>query len=114
MNLIVVEKRRILRYSLLFQLYRDFFTYGYEICIKIDYIVPDDLRIEVIAALYYLLGRRWIFFNIEKDGTVSAYITVQGIDEAEDYIVQSGQLVVATLLGDLLIPIINTANTEST
>lgn len=113
MELIAVEKRRILRYSLLFQLYRDFFTYGYEICIKIDYIVPDDCRIEVIAALYYLLGRRWIFFNIERDGTVSAYITANGIDEAEDFIVQSGQLIVSNIFGDLLIPNTNTINIES-
>jgi len=113
MDLIAVEKRRILRYSLLFQLYNDFFTYGYEVCVKIDYIVPDQCRIEVIAALYYLLGRRWIFFNIEKDGTVTAYITVQGIDEVEDYIIQSGQLIVSNFFGELLIPVKVPSSTES-
>lgn len=113
MELINVENRRILRYSLLFQLYNDFFTYGYEVCVKINYIVPDQCRIEVIAALYYLLGRRWIFFNIERDGTVTAYITVQGIDEVEYSIIQSGQLIVSNFFGELLIPVVNNSTTET-
>jgi hypothetical protein len=112
MDLIAVEKRRILRFSLLFQLYNDFFTYGYEVSSKINYIVPDQCRIEVIAALYYILGRRWIFFNIERDGNVTAYITVQGIDEVEDFIVQSGQLIVSNFFGELLIPVIVPSNTD--
>lgn len=108
MDLLILEKRRLLRYNLLFQLYRDFFTYGYEVCISIDYIVPAACRIEIIAALYYLYYRKWIFFNIEKDKTVSAYILGLGMEEVEDYLTQTGQLVVSNIFDDLLIPNIQT------
>lgn len=107
MDLLIFEKRRLLRYNLLFQLYRDLFTYGYEVCIKIDYEVPDDCRIEIIAALYYLSFRRWIFFNIERDKTVSAYVLGAGIDETEDYFIETSKFVVSKIFGDLLIPVIN-------
>lgn len=105
MDLITLEKRRLLRYSLLFQLYRDFFTYGYEVCVSIDYVVPEDCRIEIIAALFFLNYQRWIFFNIEKDKTVSAYILGRGIEEIEDYLIDTGQLVISTLFDGLLIPV---------
>jgi len=39
MDLLILEERRLLRYSLLFQLYRDFFTYGYEVCNRFQMIV---------------------------------------------------------------------------
>jgi len=107
MDLLIFEKRRLLRYNLLFQLYRDLFTYGYEVCIKIDYEIPKDCRIEIIAALYYLSFRRWIFFNIEKDKTVSAYILGAGMDETEDYFIETSKFVVSKIFGDLLIPVIN-------
>lgn len=112
MDLLTLEKRRLLRYSLLFQLYRDFFTYGYEVCVNIDYIVPVDCRIEIIAALYFLNFQRWIFFNIEKDKTVSAYILGRGIEEVEDYLTDAGQLVISALFENILIPI--TENNEVT
>jgi len=105
MDLLIFEKRKLLRYNLLFQLYRDLFTYGYEVCIKIDYEIPDDFRIEIIAALYYLSFRRWIFFNIEKDKTVSAYVLGAGIDEAEDYFIETSKLVVSKVFTDLLMPV---------
>ena len=104
MDLLIFEKRKLLRYNLLFQLYRDLFTYGYEVCIKIDYEVPNDCRIEIIAALYYLSFKRWIFFNIEKDKTVSAYILGAGMDETEDYFIETSKFVVSKIFGDLLIP----------
>lgn len=106
MDLLILEKRRLLRYNILFQLYSDFFIYGYEVCISIDYEVPNDCRIEIIAALYYLYYRKWIFFNIEKDKTVSAYILGLGMDEVEDYLTQAGQLVVSNIFDNLLIPVI--------
>ena len=107
MDLLIFEERRLLRYNLLFQLYRDFFTYGYEVCIKIDYEIPNDCRIEIIAALYYLSFRRWIFFNIERDKTVSAYVLGAGMDETEDYFIETSKFVVSKIFGDLLIPVIN-------
>ncbi|WP_017416290.1 hypothetical protein [Clostridium tunisiense] len=106
MNLLILEERRLLRYSLLFQLYRDFFTYGYEVCISIDYLVPEDCRKEIIAALYYIYYRKWIFFNIEKDKTVSAYILGLGMEEVEDYLTQAGQLVISSLSDNLLKPVV--------
>lgn len=106
MDLLIFEKRRLLRYNLLFQLYMDFFIYGYEVCINIDYEVPNDIRIEIIAALYYLSFRRWIFFNIEKDKTVSAYVLGAGMDEAENFFIETSKFVVSQIFGNLLIPII--------
>ncbi len=105
MNLVIIERRRALRYALLLQLYNDFFCYGYEVCIKIDYIVPDDCRIEIIAALYFLFYLRWIFFNIEKDNTVSAYILGRGIEEVEANIVDVEKFLLSNAYGQLLIPI---------
>lgn len=102
MNLI---EKRLLRNGLLIQLYNDFFTYGYEECTCTNYKVPDECRIDVIAALYYIYGRRWIFFNIEKDKTVSAYILVNGIDKIEDSVEESGKLLLSNLYGDVLIPV---------
>ncbi|WP_032122383.1 hypothetical protein [Clostridium amazonitimonense] len=97
--------KKLLRYGLLMQLYDDFFTYGYETCIDINYKVPKDCRIEVIAALYYINFRRWIFFNIEKDQTVSAYILGNGIDEIENAIQESGELVLSNVYRNVLIPV---------
>lgn len=94
--------RNLLRNSLLVQLYNDFFTYGYEFCVSIDYNVPECNRIEIIAALYYLFERRWIFFNIEQDKTVSAYIRGSGIDIVEDLLSEGGDLFLSQLYGNLL------------
>ncbi|MEG0641176.1 MAG: hypothetical protein RR515_01140 [Clostridium sp.] len=107
MDLLVFEKRRLLRYNLLFQLYRDFFTYGYEVCNKIDYEVPNECRIEVIAALYFIFYRRWIFFNIRRDKTVSVYILGRGIEEVENYFIETGKFLASNVFEELLIPIIN-------
>jgi len=107
MDLLIFEKRRLLRYNLLFQLYKDFFTYGYEVCSNINYEVPSDCRIEIIAALYYLSFRRWIFFNIERDKTVSAFVLGAGMVEAENYFIETSKLVVSNIFEDLLIPVIN-------
>jgi len=95
--------RNLLRYSLLVQLYNDFFTYGYEFCSTVDYCVPESNRIEIIAALYYIFERRWIFFNIERDKTVSAYIRGSGIDIVEDLINEGGELFLSQLAGELII-----------
>jgi len=54
MDLLIFEKRRLLRYNLLFQLYRDFFTYGYEVCSNIDYDLYSAQYIT--KALYLILG----------------------------------------------------------
>ena len=107
MDLLIFEKRRLLRYNLLFQLYRDFFTYGYEVCNKINYVIPNECRIEVIAALYFLFSRRWIFFNIERDKTVSAFVLGAGMVEVENYFIETSKLVVSNIFEDLLIPVIN-------
>lgn len=107
MDLLIFEKRRLLRYNLLFQLYRDFFTYGYEVCNKINYEIPNECRIEVIAALYVIFYKRWIFFNIERDKTVSAYVLGRGIKEVENYFVDTGKFVASNIFEDLLIPVIN-------
>jgi hypothetical protein len=107
MDLLILEERRLLRYNLLFQLYNDFFTYGYEVCIKIDYEIPNDCRIEIIAALYYLSFRRWIFFNIEKDKTVSAFVLGAGMVEVENYLIETSKFVVSNIFNNLLIPVIN-------
>lgn len=107
MDLLIFEKRRLLRYSLLFQLYRDFFTYGYEVCSNINYEVPKDSRIEIIAALYVMSYKRWIFFNIQNDKTVSAFVLGRGILKVENYFIESGKLVVSNVFEDLLIPVIN-------
>ncbi|MBU3161502.1 hypothetical protein KPL37_17485 [Clostridium frigoris] len=63
MDLLIFEKRRLLRYTVLFQLYRDFFTYGYEVCSNIDYEIPSGSRVEIIAALYFIFYKRWIFLT---------------------------------------------------
>lgn len=97
--------RNLLRYSLLVQLYNDFFTYGYEFCISIDYKVPEDNRIEIIAALYYIYYKKWIFFNIEKDKTVSAYILGSGIEEVEELLCEGGELFLSQLYGKLIEPV---------
>jgi len=107
MELLIFEERRLLRYRLLFQLYNDFFTYGYEVCSNINYEVPEDCRIEIIAALYFIFYRRWIFFNIERDKTVSAYVLGRGIEEVENYLIETSKFVVSNIFQDLLIPIIN-------
>ncbi|GCD12662.1 hypothetical protein LGL55_09330 [Clostridium tagluense] len=107
MDLLIFEKRRLLRYNLLFQLYRDFFTYGYEVCSNIDYEIPNDCRIEIIAALYFIYYRRWIFFNIERDKTVSAYVLGRGMEEVENYLIETGKFAVSNIFEDLLIPVIN-------
>lgn len=115
MNLVDIEKRKALRYALLLQLYDDFFCYGYEVCIKIDYIVPDYCRIEIIAALYFLFYLRWIFFNIEKDNTVSAYILGRGIEEVEDNVIEVDKFLLSNVYGNLLIPVKKESETnEST
>ena len=107
MDLLIFEKRRLLRYSLLFQLYNDFFTYGYEVCSNINYEVPNESRIEVIAALFYISFRRWIFFNIERDKTVSAFVLGRGIEKTENYFIETGKLVASNVFENLLIPVIN-------
>ncbi|HAR85577.1 hypothetical protein IO99_11885 [Clostridium sulfidigenes] len=107
MDLLILEERRLLRYSLLFQLYRDFFTYGYEVCNRINYEIPNDCRIEIIAALYFLFYRRWIFFNIARDKTVSAYVLGRGMEEVENYLIETGKLVASNIFEDLLIPVID-------
>ena len=107
MDLLILEERRLLRYNLLFQLYNDFFTYGYEVCSNIDYEIPSDCRIEVIAALYFIFYKRWIFFNIERDKTVSAFVLGRGIEEVENYFIETGKFVISNVFEDLLIPVIN-------
>lgn len=107
MDLLIFEKRRLLRYNLLFQLYNDFFTYGYEVCSNIDYEIPSDSRIEIIAALYFIFYKRWIFFNIERDKTVSAFVLGRGIEEVENYFTETGKFVLSNVFEDLLIPVIN-------
>ena len=107
MDLLIFEKRRLLRYNLLFQLYRDFFTYGYEVCTDIKYEIPSDCRIEIIAALYFIYERRWIFFRIQRDKTVSAYILGRGMEIAENYLIETEKLVVSNIFDDLLIPVID-------
>ena len=107
MDLLIFEKRRLLRYSLLFQLYRDFFTYGYEVCRNINYEIPNDSRIEIIGALYFIFYKRWIFFNIENNKTVSAFVLGRGIEKVENYFTESGKLVVSNVFDNLLIPVIN-------
>ncbi|MCB2290811.1 hypothetical protein LGK97_13780 [Clostridium sp. CS001] len=107
MDLLIFEKRRLLRYSLLFQLYRDFFTYGYEVCSNINYEIPNDSRIEIVAALYLIFYKRWIFFNIEKDKTVSAFILGRGIEKVENYFIDTGKFLASNVFEDLLIPVIN-------
>ncbi|SUY46060.1 Uncharacterised protein [Clostridium putrefaciens] len=97
--------KKLLRYGLLIQLYDDFFTYGYESCVDINYRIPRDCRIDVIAALYYINFRRWIFFNIEKDKTVSVYILGNGIDEIERSLQESGELLLSNIYKDVLIPV---------
>ena len=107
MDLLIFEKRRLLRYNLLLQLYRDFFTYGYEVCTDIKYEIPSDCRIEIIAALYFIYERRWIFFRIQRDKTVSAYILGRGMEIAENYLIETEKLVVSNIFDDLLIPVID-------
>lgn len=105
MELVVIEERRLLRFSLLLQLYRDFFTYGYEVCKDLNYSIPNQYRIEVIDALYFLFYRRFIFFNIERDKTVSAYMLGRGIEEAELYLFETSKLVVSNVYRNILIPV---------
>lgn len=105
MELVVIEERRLLRFSLLLQLYRDFFTYGYEVCKDLNYSIPNQYRIEVIDALYFLFYRRFIFFNIERDKTVSAYMLGRGIEEAELYLFETSKLVVSNVYRNVLIPV---------
>ena len=107
MELLIFEERRLLRYNLLFQLYNDFFTYGYEVCSNINYEIPNGCRVEIIAALFYISFRRWIFFNIERDKTVSAYVLGRGIEEVENYLIETSKFVVSNIFQDLLIPIRN-------
>ena len=107
MDILIFEERRLLRYNLLFQLYRDFFTYGYEVCTDINYEIPNDCRIEIIAALYFIYERRWIFFRIQRDKTVSAFVLGRGMEQAEEYLIETSKLVVSNVFKDILIPIIN-------
>ena len=107
MELLIFEERRLLRYNLLFQLYNDFFTYGYEVCSNINYEIPSGCRVEIIAALFYISFRRWIFFNIERDKTVSAFVLGAGMVEVENYLIETGKFVVSNVFDDLLIPVIN-------
>jgi len=62
---------------------------------------------EIIAALFYISFRRWIFFNIERDKTVSAFVLGAGMVEVENYLIETGKFVVSNVFQNLLKPVIN-------
>ncbi|MBZ9685580.1 hypothetical protein G9F72_004340 [Clostridium estertheticum] len=65
--------------------------------------------LKMLGTLYTIciFYKRWIFFNIEKDKTVSAFVLGQGIEKVENYFIETGKFVVSNVFEDLLIPVIN-------
>ncbi|WP_291570056.1 hypothetical protein [Clostridium sp. UBA4548] len=99
-------ERELLRLQILLELYEFLFCVcDYRNIQRQEYIIPDERRCEIIAALYYLDDRGLITVrNTDRENVLIIYIRSRGIDEVELKIRKATTVALASSYNQILMP----------